>query len=213
MNRARILLADDHAVVCAGFQKLLEADYEVVGFVGDGRALIEAAMKSSPDLVILDIAMPLLNGLDAGRKLKALIPGVKILFLTMHSDSDIAKEALNLGALGYVLKTSLPSELLKAVAVVVKGGRYVTKHVREMLDEEMIRDPDAIHHTKHLTQRQREIVQLLAEGRSMKEVAYLLHITHRTVRFHKAQVMEEMGFHSNMDLLHYAIRQGMLPKP
>ena len=210
MHRLRILLADDHAVVCAGFQKLLEADYEIVGIVGDGRALIEAAMKSSPDVVIMDIAMPLLNGLDAGRKLKELMPTVRILYLTMNSDSDVAKEALSLGAAGYVLKNSLPSELLKAVGVVAKGGRYVTQQIKDTLEEEMIRDPNAIHHAKHLTLRQREIIQLLAEGHSMKEIAYLLHITHRTVRFHKAQIMEEMGFQNNMDLLQYAIKQGMI---
>jgi DNA-binding NarL/FixJ family response regulator len=210
MKRLRILLADDHTMVSAGFKKLLEPDYEVVGSVEDGHALLKAAAELKPDLVIVDVGMPLLNGLDAGRRLKTMMPAVKLVYLTMNSDSDLAKEALEIGASAYLLKNSLPSELLRAVHDVVRGMSYITPQITQALDEGFIRDPREVSRPKYLTSRQREILQLLAEGRSMKEIAYILRITHRTVRFHKAQIMEELGIHSNMQLLQYAIKHGMV---
>jgi DNA-binding NarL/FixJ family response regulator len=210
MKRLRILLADDHTMVSAGFQKLLEPDYEVVGTVEDGHALLKAAVELKPDLVILDVGMPLLNGLDAGRRLKTMMPAVKLVYLTMNSDPDFAKEALEIGASAYLLKNSLPSELLRAVHDVVRGVSYITPQITQALDEAFIRDPRKASRPKQLTSRQREILQLLAEGRSMKEIAHILHITHRTVRFHKSQILEELGIHSNMELLQYAIKHGMV---
>ena len=210
MKRLRILLADDHSMVSAGFQKLLEPEYEVAGVVEDGRAVLKAAAELKPDMAILDVGMPLLNGLDAGRRLKELMPEIKLIYLTMNSDPDFAKEALEIGASAYLLKNSMPSELLQAVRDVAKGKSYITPQIAQALDEAFIRDPRDVTRPKHLTSRQREILQMLAEGRSMKEIANILNITHRTVRFHKAQIMEELGIHSHMELLQYAIKHGMV---
>ena len=210
MKRLRILLADDHSMVSAGFQKLLEPEYEVVGIVEDGRAALKAAAELQPDMAILDVTMPLLNGLDAGRRLKASMPQVKLIYLTMNSDPDYAKEAIEIGASAYLLKNSLPSELLQAVREVAKGKSYITPSITKALDDAFIRDPRDVSRPTRLTNRQREILQMLAEGRSMKEIASILNITHRTVRFHKAQIMEELGIHSHMELLQYAIKHGMV---
>jgi len=210
MKRLRILLADDHTMVSAGFRKLLEPDYEVVGAVEDGRALLKAAAELKPDVVILDVGMPLLNGLNAGRRLKAMMPAVKLIYLTMNSDLDFAKEALEIGASAYLLKNSLPSELLQAVHDVLKGVSYITPQITRALDEAFVSDPRKVSRPTHLTSRQREILQMLAEGRSMKEIAHILQITHRTVRFHKAKIVEELGIRRDMELLQYAIKHGII---
>src|SRR5580704_11712215 len=191
MTRTRILLADDHTMICAGFQKLLEPYYEVVGSVADGHALLRAAGELKPDVVLLDIAMPLLNGLDAARALKKTMPKVKLIFLTMNADSEIANEAFRAGASAYLLKNSQPSELLQAVHNVIRGISYVTPQVSQAIEASFIRDPRALNRPKQLSQRQREVLQMLAEGRSLGEIASLLHITYRTARFHKARIMEE----------------------
>jgi DNA-binding NarL/FixJ family response regulator len=135
---------------------------------------------------------------------------VKLIYLTMNSDPDFAKEALAIGACAYLLKNSLPSELIRAIRDVVSGVSYITPRITQALDEAFIRDPRDVRRPKHLTSRQRQILQMLAEGRPMKEIADILHITHRTVRFHKAQIMEELGTRSNMELLQYAIKHGMI---
>src|SRR5271167_4153848 len=192
MKRIRILLADDHTMICAGFQKLLEPHYEVVGSVADGRALLKVAPELKPDVVLLDVAMPLLNGLDAARELRKKMPHVKLIFLTMNPDSDIAGEAFRIGASAYVLKTSKAAELLQAVGDVVRGISYVTPQIGRAMEARFVRDPKALHRQKQLTARQREVLQMIAEGRSMKEIAGVLEITHRTVRFHKARIMEEL---------------------
>ena len=210
MKRLRILLADDHSMVSAGFQRLLEPEFEVVGTVENGRAVLKAAEELQPDMAILDVCMPLLNGLDAGRRLKALMPQLKLIYLTMNSDPDYAKEALDFGASAYLLKNSLPSELLQAVRDVAKGKSYITPRITHALEEAFIRDPRDVSRPTHLTNRQREILQMLAEGRSMKDIASILAITHRTVRFHKAQIMQVLGIHSHMELLQYAIKHGMV---
>jgi DNA-binding NarL/FixJ family response regulator len=208
MGKIRILLADDHAMICAGLAKLLQPHYEVVGSVEDGRALLKAADELKPDIVLLDIGMPLLNGLDAARELRKRMPHVKMIFLTMDSDSYIAAEAFRAGAVAYLLKTSRPSELLQAVHDAVRGVSYVTPQIRRAMEDRFIRDPRALA-PKELTGRQREVLQMLAEGRSMKEIAYALEIAHRTVRFHKYQIMEELGITTNSDLVKYAMRHGM----
>src|SRR3954454_8697477 len=153
MGRVRILLADDHALICAGFQKLLEPQYEVVGSVGDGRALLKAAAELRPDVVLVDVGMPLLNGLDAGKELKRLMPDIKLIFLTMNPDTDLAAEALRIGAAGYLLKTSHNSELLQAVGDAIKGLSYVTPQIRRARDEQFMRDPRAVNRPKYLTGR------------------------------------------------------------
>lgn len=213
MTRIRILLADDHTMICAGFRKLLEPEYEVVGAVGDGRALLKAAEELKPDVVLVDVGMPLLNGLDAARRLKQLMPKVKLIFLTMNPDSDIASEALQIGASGYLLKNSHGDELLKAVRDVVRGLSYVTPQIRQAMEERFIRDPKSASRPKHLTPRHREIVQMLAEGRSAKEIASILDISIRTVRFHKYEIMKELELGSNAELVQYAIKHSLIPPP
>jgi DNA-binding NarL/FixJ family response regulator len=210
MKRTRILLADDHTMICAGFKKLLEPEFEVVGSVGDGRELLKAAPELKPDLVLVDVGMPVLNGLDAGRELKKLMPGVKLIFLTMNADPDIASEALRIGASGYLLKNSQGEELLAAVRSAIKGISYVTPQVDHALQQSFIRDPKSLNRAKHLSDRQREVLQMLAEGRSMKEIAYILQISLRTVRFHKYRIMEELGMTTNSELVRYALKHSMI---
>jgi DNA-binding NarL/FixJ family response regulator len=203
------MIADDHTMIAAGFQKLLEPHYEVVGCVADGHALLKAAPELRPDIVLLDVAMPLLNGLDAARELRSKMPQVKLVFLTMNPAADIAAEAFRIGASAYLLKTSKASELLQAIHAVVKGGSYVTPQIKRAMDERFIRDPERPRQ-KQLTARQREVLQMVAEGRSMMEIAAVLQITHRTVRFHKARIMEELEITTNSDLVKYAIHHGVI---
>ncbi len=210
MTRVRILLAEDHTLVAEAFQRLLEPHYEVVGIVEDGRSLLKVAQQLKPDVAIIDIGMPLLNGLDAGREVKRLLPYIKIIFVTMNDDPDIASEARRFGALGYLLKTSASSELLKAVQEVVRGNSYLTPRISERLRMEFIKDPRVDRPAKHLTTRQREVLQLLAEGRPMKEVADILDITPRTVAFHKYRTMEAFNLKSNADLIRFVIREGII---
>jgi DNA-binding NarL/FixJ family response regulator len=209
MKRTRILLADDHAMICAGLAKLLEPYYEVVGSVEDGHALLKTSNALKPDVVVLDIGMPLLNGLDAARELKKRMPQIKLVFFTMEADSYIAAEAFRAGASAYLLKTSQPAEILKAVHDAVSGVSYVTPQIGRAIENIFIRDPRA-EAPKPLTGRQREVLQMLAEGRSMKEIAYVLEIAHRTVRFHKYQIMEELGLTTNSDLVKYAMKHRMI---
>jgi DNA-binding NarL/FixJ family response regulator len=210
MERIRILLADDHSMMSAGIRKMLESHYEIVGCVENGIELLKVAKDLRPNVVILDIAMPLLNGLDAARLLKKLLPHVKLIFLTMNSDSDIAAEALRTGVAAYLLKSSKAPELLQAVHDVLRGVSYVTPQIKDALEKDFIRDPRAQHRSKQLTSRQREVLQMLAEGRPMKEIASLLHISHRTVRFHKSGIMEELSITTNSELVQYAIKHGMI---
>ena len=213
MKRTRILLADDHSMVCAGLQKLLEPEFEVIGSVGDGRALLKAAAELRPDLVLLDVGMPLLNGLDAGRELRNILPSTKLIFLTMNPDPDVASEALRIGASGYLLKNSQGDELVRAVRSALRGVSYVTPQVSQALEQSFIRDPKSLTQAKTLSTRQREVLQMLAEGRSMKEIAFTLDISLRTVRFHKYRIMEELGITTNSDLVRYAIKHSITPLP
>jgi DNA-binding NarL/FixJ family response regulator len=197
-------------MMCAGLQKLLEPQYEIVGIVGDGIELLKVANKLRPGVILLDVSMPLLNGLDAARELKKMLPQVKLIFLTMNPDSDTAAEALRVGASGYLLKTSKPSELLEAIHDVLRGMSYVTPQIKYAMEETFIRDPKAQQRSKQLTNRQREVLQMLAEGRPMKEIAHILQISHRTVRFHKAGIMEELSITTNSELVQYAMKHGMI---
>jgi DNA-binding NarL/FixJ family response regulator len=210
MRRIRILLADDHTMICAGLKKLLEPEYEVIGCVGDGHALLKVAADLNPDLVLVDVGMPLLNGLDAGRELKKLMPKVKLIFLTMNPDPDVASEGFKIGASGYLLKSSQAEELLQAVHNVVRGTSYVTPQISSAMEQSFIRDPRSLIRVKHLTDRQREVLQMLAEGHAMKEIAYILRISHRTVRFHKYRIMEELGITNNSELVQYAIKHSII---
>jgi DNA-binding NarL/FixJ family response regulator len=210
MRRTRILLADDHTMICAGFKKLLEPEFEVVGSVGDGHALLKAVAELKPDLVLVDIGMPLLNGLDAGRELKRAHPGLKLIFLTMNPDPDVAREALRIGASGYLLKNSQGDELLQAVRNSLKGISYLTPQIAQAMEQSYIRDPRSLDRPRHLSDRQREVLQMLAEGRSMKEIAGILDISLRTVRFHKYRIMEELGVRTTAELVQYALKHSMI---
>jgi DNA-binding NarL/FixJ family response regulator len=200
------LLADDHRLVVEACVTLLEPECQVVGIVTDGRALLPEAIALRPDVIVLDIGMPLLNGLDAGRHLKQSIPSVRLIFLTMNEDPDLAKEALALGASGFLLKTSAARELPEAIRTAMRGDTYVTSRASQRMVESFIREggrpPGA-----ELTSRQREVLQLLAEGFTMKEAAGVLRVTARTVAFHKYRVMQQFRLKSNAELIQFAIDQ------
>jgi DNA-binding NarL/FixJ family response regulator len=206
MGQPRILLADDHTMVVEAFRKLLEPEFEIVGTVSDGRTLVTVAPELKPDAIVIDIGMPLLSGMNAGRELKRLLPRTKLIALTMNEDCEIASEALRSWASGYVLKRSAGSELVKAIREALKGRTYVTPRIAQRLLEQFVLDPRH-DHDKELTPRQRQVLQLLAEGRTMKETADYLHVTPRTVAFHKYKIMEEFGLKTNSDLVRFAIRE------
>ncbi len=209
--RRRVLLADDHTLLLEAFEKLLEPDYTVVGAVSDGRALLSAAAELKPDVIVLDIAMPLLNGLDAARQIKKAMPAVKLIFLTMNEDPNVASEAFRAGASGYLLKTSASSELSKAIKEALCGRSYVTPVITQGLVESFIRQPGDNRDAPKLTPRQREVLQLLAEGRSMKEAAKILNVTPRTVAFHKYRMMDQLNLMNNADLIQLAVRECIIP--
>jgi DNA-binding NarL/FixJ family response regulator len=201
----RVLLADDHALVLGAFEKLLAGEFEIVGQVSDGRALVAAVERLRPDVVVLDIAMPELNGLEAGRQIKNRWPDTRLIFLTMNEDPDLAAEAFRIGASGYLLKRSAASELAMAIREAMQGRSYVTPLVTGGMVEALMRlDHQGPAH--ELTPRQREVLQLLAEGRSMKEVAGVLNVTPRTVAFHKYQMMDQLNLKSTAELIQYAVR-------
>lgn len=211
VTRPRILLADDHSLVLEGLAKLVEEECDLVGKVEDGRALLQAAQKLEPDVIVLDISMPKLNGLDAGRQLKKLLPSTKLIFLTMHADPMYAKEAFQIGASGFLLKRSAASELTQAIHAVMKGQYYVTpviaKDFLSTLSHEM---PAPQPETDPLTPRQREVLQLIAEGHSTKEIATILSVSAKTIEFHRAQIIRELHLHSTADLTRYAITHGLV---
>lgn len=207
MSRPRVVLADDHTMIVEAFEQLLAPSCEIVGKVFDGRALVQAVRDLSPDAVVLDISMPLLNGLTAARQIREFDKDVKLVFVTMNEDPDLAAEAFQAGASAYLLKRSAASELLAAIQQVVLGRSYVTPLVTEGMEQSMMEhgpDGPARH---ELTPRQREVVQLLAEGRSMKEVAAILNIAPRTVAFHKYRLMDQLHVKTNAELIQYAVRQ------
>jgi DNA-binding NarL/FixJ family response regulator len=202
----RVILADDHTILVEAFRKLLEPACEVVATVADGHALVEVALRFKPDVIVLDIAMPLLNGLDAGRQVKELVPGVKLIFLTMNEDPDLAVEAIRMGASGYLLKKSAASELFKAIQTALRGKSYVTPQIARGMETSFIRDPEGSKHTQTLTPRQRQVVQLLAEGKSMKEAADVLKVATRTIAFHKYRIMEDLKLKTTADLIQFAMK-------
>jgi DNA-binding NarL/FixJ family response regulator len=210
MKLIRVLLADDHSLLIEAYRKLLEHNFDVVGGVTDGRALLETAPILKPDVVLLDIGMPLLNGLDAGRQLKARIPGIKLIYLTMNEDPDLAIEAMRAGASGYLLKICAASELFLAIQSAVRGKSYVTPKIARGMEEAFIRDPEASRCRVDVTPRQREVLQLLAEGKSMKQAADVLHVSARTIAFHKYQMMQDLGLKSTASLIQYAIKSHVI---
>jgi len=206
-NRSRILIADDHKLVAELCKQLLESEFDVVGVVADGRALVRAAGKLKPDVIIVDVAMPILNGLDAGRQVKEMLPSVKLVYLTMNPDPEIAAEALARGASGYLLKTCASSEMVLAVREVLRGKTYLSQALsRDAIDVLRWQHKELVDENERLTERQREVLQLLAEGKVMKEVGGILNMTTRTVAYHKYRIMELLGAKSNAELVKYAVR-------
>jgi DNA-binding NarL/FixJ family response regulator len=206
------MLADDHTILVEAFRKLLEPHYDVVGAVADGRSLLDIAPQLNPEVVILDIGMPLMNGLEAGLRLKEQMPNIKLVILTMNDDPDLAVEAMRCGASAYLLKNSAAEELLRAIQFALKGKTYITPLIAKGMQDSFIRNPEAKGQAKSLTPRQREVVQLLAEGKSMKEAASILKIKERTVAFHKYRAMEELNLTSSAELVQFAIKSKILVK-
>jgi DNA-binding NarL/FixJ family response regulator len=210
MKRPRVVLADDHRVVAEGLRGLLGSCFEVVGIVSDGRELLSAVAELDPDVVVLDVSMPSLNGIEAALHLREAKSRAKVIFLTMHREAMYATLALKAGASGYVLKHAAASELVTAIQEALKGGTYLSPQIAGDLLKASRRDtPGVIDLLGELTPRQREVLQLVAEGRSAKEIAALLRISRRTAEFHKARAMEVLGLHTTAELVQYAIRTGL----
>ena len=210
-NRSRILIADDHNLVAELCKRLLETEFDVVGVVSDGRAMVHAASELKPDVIVVDVAMPILNGLDAGRQVKEMLPAVKLLYLTMNSDVEVAAEAFRRGASGYLLKTCAAVEMVLAVREVLRGKTYMSSALsRDTLNFLRRQDKELVNEDELLTERQREVLQLLAEGKVMKEVGDILNMTPRTVAYHKYRMMAVLGAKSSAELVKYAVRNHMV---
>jgi DNA-binding NarL/FixJ family response regulator len=212
----RILLADDHVLVAEGIQKLLEPEYELVGIVADGRSLVAAAAKLQPDIVVVDISLPLLNGLDASQQLKKHNPNLKIIVLTMHSEPNFVTQAFRVGVSGYVLKQSVGSELVQAIREVVKGRTFVSPMVAQSLVDQAVNPSSGsapgdinVGFAQTLSARQREVLQLVAEGKATKEIASILNVSVKTVEFHKTRIMKELRLRTAAELTKYAIAAGL----
>jgi DNA-binding NarL/FixJ family response regulator len=210
-SRPRILIADDHILVAELCKRLLEPEFDVVGVVSDGRALVRAVGKLKPDVIVVDVAMPILNGLDAGQQVKQILPAVKLVYLTMNPDADVAAEAFARGASGYLLKTCAAVEMVLAVREVLRGKSYVSHGLsRDAIDFSRWQRKRLVQEEERLTDRQREVLQLLAEGKLMKEVGDILHMTARTVAYHKYRIMDVLGAKSSAELVKYAVRNHMV---
>ena len=209
MSRPRILLADDHVLLAQALEHLLQPEFDVVGTVADGRALLKAAGDLTPDVVVVDIGMPLLNGLDAGEQLKSLHPHIKVIYLTQNREPRFAIEAFRRQASGYLLKDSAASELTTAIRDALRGKTYVSPVIARGIQDEMATPVEQVE-LRELSPREREVLQLLAEGKSMKEVAAVLDISPRTVEFHKYRIMELLRVKTNAELVQQAIKLGLI---
>jgi len=207
MRRLRILLADDHKMFAQGLRSLFQNEYELLATVENGQALVEAARVLDPDVIIVDISMPVMNGFDAARQLKKEGSTAKIIFLTMHADEGLVAEALRCGASGYVLKQSVGEELQSAITQVSEGRVYLPQFVRKKSDQSFQTSPS---HSLNLTPRQREVLRLIAQGRTMKEVAVQLRISTRTAESHKYEMMEALGIQTTAELVQYAMKLGLI---
>ncbi len=210
MTRPRILMADDHSLVLAGLRRLVEDEGDVVGTVEDGRALIEEAQRLRPDIILLDISMPLLNGLDAARQLKNLVPDSKLIFLTVHGTPTYVTEAFKVGASGYLIKQSAAEEIKQAIQAVRRGQHYMTPSVTKNNSVHLTKGPVCRQPVTALTPRQREVLQLIAEGKGTRTIASILHISIKTVEFHRTRIMDELDLHSTAELTRYAIGEGLV---
>ena len=210
-SRPRILVADDHTLVAELYRKLLETEFEVVGVVCNGHAMVRSACELKPDMIVVDIAMPVLNGLDAAQQVKAVMPAVKLLFLTMNSNIELVAEAFRRGASGYLLKTCCAAEMMTPVREVLRGNSYMSPTLcKDQVNYLRRKNTKLEEEDERLTERQREVLQLLAEGKVMKEIGDILNMTTRTVAFHKYRIMESLGARSNAELVRYAVRNHMV---
>jgi DNA-binding NarL/FixJ family response regulator len=212
MNRIKVLIADDHRIVADGLRNILESEYDLVGIAEDGRTLVDLAIKLEPDVIVADISMPSLNGIDAMEILQKLNTRAKFIFLTMHKDVTYAAKAIRQGAVGYVLKHSASEELLRALELVLGGGKFISPEIADGLQNAHQQISELEEH-KMLTTRQREVLQLFAEGKSAKEVAAALGISARTAENHKARIMTQLRLRSTSELVQYAIRHGLIGSP
>jgi len=211
MKKPRVLLADDHKIVIEGLKNLLEGEFEILGSVEDGRALVEQASALHPDVIVADISMPLLNGIEAARQIKKIDDKIKIVFLTMHPDATYAANAFEAGASGFVLKHSASSELIRAIHEAIKGRTFVTPLIAgDLIHIYQRGEPPQKNLFKKISPRQREVLQLLAEGKTAKEIASILNISTRTVEFHKYKMMEQHNISTSAELIHYAIKHGII---
>jgi DNA-binding NarL/FixJ family response regulator len=210
MSKPRILLADDHMLVLDGLRNLLERHYDLVGTVQDGHSVVNAARRLQPDLVLMDVAMPVLNGLQAGQRLREHVPNVKLLYVSMYGDAPYVEEALRIGASGYVLKRSGWEELSRAIEAVLAGKQYVSPQLTTTLTQPVMQpptEPDGA--MRLLTERQRQILRLVAGGYTAKEIGRMLHITSKTVEFHKGRMMRQLQLQSTVELARYALTHGL----
>ncbi len=211
MQKERVMLADDHEIFLEGLKGLLDTEYEIVGTVGDGRALVKEAERLSPDVIVCDISMPMLNGIEAVRQLKKTADQTKVVFLTMHPDVSFASMAFEVGASGYVIKSSASRELITAIKSVMMGKTYVTPEIAgDLMQSYRTKHSEDHALTQTLTERQKEILQLIAEGYITKEIADILCISVRTVERHKYNMMQELALKTTADLVKYAIKQGIV---
>lgn len=210
MKRTRIILADDHVILLDAIKNLLEPEFEIVGTFHDGHALIRGALEVKPDVIVLDIGMPKMNGLSAGQRLKQALPKVKLIYLTMNLDPDLAAEAFRLGASGYVVKNSAATELVHGIREVLRGRSYITPLMTKGMVGSFTHNIERRKNPNKLTLRQKEVLQLLAEGRSMKEAAFILNVTPRTVAFHKYTMMEHLRLRSSAELIQFALKTSII---
>jgi DNA-binding NarL/FixJ family response regulator len=209
-HRARLLIADDHTLVAEVCKNLLEPEFEVAGIVDNGRALLRLATELKPEVVILDIGMPLMNGLDAGEEIKRVLPATKLVFLTMNTSPEVAAEAFRRGASAYVVKHAAASELITAVRRALRSESYLSPTITKETVDYLLRSGSSYSTEKRITRRQSEVLQLLAEGRSMKEIASILNLKPGTVAFHKYRIMETLGLKTNAELLQYAVKHHLV---
>jgi len=207
-RRARVLIADDHMLFAEALRAYLEKTFDVVGLVADGRTMLQEAFRLTPDVIVTDVSMPLLNGLDAARRIQEQIPKVKFVFLTMLDDLNLAAAALELGPVAFVLKRSGGMELLKAIDQILHGRSYITPNLK--IGDWVAAKTRARQFSRDLTKRQRDIVQLFAEGRPMKEIAGILSLSEKTVEFHKHHIMESFDIKTNADLVLFGLKHGLI---
>lgn len=211
MTKASILVADDHTLFVEALQKVLEPEFDLVGSVADGRALLDAAPRLDPDIILLDLSMPLLNGIDAAQQLRRLAPGAKLVFLSMHGDPTYVTEAFRAGASGYVLKRASAAELIQAIRSALRGQTYLSPMLAKDVLTPLLHGKQPLGSAQtQLTLRQREVLQLVAEGRSLKEIASILCVSVKTVEFHKTRIGKQLGLHTTADLTKYAVSHGLV---